>query len=280
MNSELFSSFLSNSLAPLFQDTERKLLNLDSCKVHEVGSVRKAALSHNFDLLIIPPGCTKYLQPLDLTVNRSFKAMSRKHWVEDQWTEYKDIEINKFCKQACKAWDAVKRSVMINGFKEMCRFLDISPSIIGINCVNSPSTSSNLQSRPSIAGLNKSLLTDITVTPTLPKANQTRQEKTYEKASKALNLYQNGSSIEEIRVIFGLKSIATVYRYLSKAKKPTEAGKRIGRPLKYTDEEVAFIKEKSDEMTQQELARVFNIAFPTRSICQQVISCIIARLKS
>jgi hypothetical protein len=47
---------------------------MDSAPGHKTKEVKEACQRNSIDICMIPGGCTKYLQPLDLTVNRSFKA--------------------------------------------------------------------------------------------------------------------------------------------------------------------------------------------------------------
>jgi hypothetical protein len=48
------------------------MLIMDSFTGHKTTEVKDACKRH--DICMIPGGCTKYLQPLDLTVNRSYKC--------------------------------------------------------------------------------------------------------------------------------------------------------------------------------------------------------------
>ena len=69
-------SYITQYLVPKFGGSEsgNKLLLMDSFTAHKTDKVKDLLKSLNFDLIMIPGGCTKWLQPLDLTVNRSFKA--------------------------------------------------------------------------------------------------------------------------------------------------------------------------------------------------------------
>jgi hypothetical protein len=84
--------WIKNYLVPLFPfPLERKLLILDSATCHLTEEVKETLHSNLFDLLVIPTGCTKYLQPLDLTVNRSFKAKLKGHYVDLLKTMGEDV---------------------------------------------------------------------------------------------------------------------------------------------------------------------------------------------
>lgn len=58
------------------------LLILDSMSAHHLGSVKEECKKMPTMLAVIPGGLIKILQPLDLTMNRSFKNEVRKLWEE------------------------------------------------------------------------------------------------------------------------------------------------------------------------------------------------------
>ena len=64
--------------------TERKraLLILDSFSAHVTNSVKKRLKEINTVPLVIPGGCTSKIQPLDVSLNKPFKAFVRTHWSE------------------------------------------------------------------------------------------------------------------------------------------------------------------------------------------------------
>ena len=53
------------------------MLIMDSHRAHKTAQVKELLRKHKFDLVI-----TKYLQPLDLTVNRSFKCKLKNRYIE------------------------------------------------------------------------------------------------------------------------------------------------------------------------------------------------------
>jgi hypothetical protein len=61
----------------------KTLLILDQVSLHLNEDIRFELSVLNVETLYIPAGCTPFLQPLDITVNRSFKAKLRANW--DTW---------------------------------------------------------------------------------------------------------------------------------------------------------------------------------------------------
>ena len=51
-------------------------------RAHLIETVKSLVRRANTVLTVIPGGSTKILQPLDISVNRSFKAKLRKTWEE------------------------------------------------------------------------------------------------------------------------------------------------------------------------------------------------------
>ena len=74
-----------------------------------------------FDIAVIPGGCTKYLQPLDLTVNRSFKCKLKSMWKPAVSTERVSCQL-RLQRLIGKVKDAVGRvssECIKNGFRTM-----------------------------------------------------------------------------------------------------------------------------------------------------------------
>jgi DDE superfamily endonuclease len=55
------------------------ILILDSCRAHLTENVKREINKYS-KMAVIPAGLTKKLQPLDISVNRSFKSKLRKKW--------------------------------------------------------------------------------------------------------------------------------------------------------------------------------------------------------
>ena len=58
------------------------ILFLDSFKVHLLGSIANAIQDLGVELKIIPPRCTGLVQPIDVEINKPFKANMRKIYTD------------------------------------------------------------------------------------------------------------------------------------------------------------------------------------------------------
>ena len=61
---------------------DNSLLTFDAFSAHKTDDVQKKLLQNKSDLLMIPAGCTSKCQPMDVCINKPFKAILRKCWVE------------------------------------------------------------------------------------------------------------------------------------------------------------------------------------------------------
>ncbi|KYO38034.1 hypothetical protein Y1Q_0019503 [Alligator mississippiensis] len=92
---------------------------------HKHSSVQKQVNKAGVHIAVIPGGLTCELQPLDISVNHSFKWFMRKEW--EKWMTQgvhsftpsgKQLQATytKVCNWIVAAWRAVKPSSIINGF--------------------------------------------------------------------------------------------------------------------------------------------------------------------
>jgi hypothetical protein len=83
--------------------------------------VKDLVESHQFDYWYFPPYTTSLLQPLDLSVMRSFKSMYRLQW--DSWLEKRGGDTtekpskHKVIEWTSKAWNEVSIETVVNGWK-------------------------------------------------------------------------------------------------------------------------------------------------------------------
>eukprot|EP00745_Piridium_sociabile_P004432 TRINITY_DN12639_c0_g2_i1.p1 TRINITY_DN12639_c0_g2~~TRINITY_DN12639_c0_g2_i1.p1 ORF type:complete len:252 (+),score=34.01 TRINITY_DN12639_c0_g2_i1:61-816(+) len=105
----------------------KAMLVLDSMRAHITDPVKEAIRSTNSILAVIPGGTTKYLQPLDISVNRAFKVALRVEW--ETWMTSGDKSFTKtgrmrrasfaeVCQWILTAWGKVKQSTIVNGFRK------------------------------------------------------------------------------------------------------------------------------------------------------------------
>ena len=89
MDEVLMLDWIKNVLRP-FTDRNPSLLVMDSYRAHLTDKVKKELRKANCDLAIIPGGCTSVLQPLDVSINRPYKA-----WMRREFTAYLDTEVQR-----------------------------------------------------------------------------------------------------------------------------------------------------------------------------------------
>lgn len=106
--------------------SEESVLVLDSARCHLTDNV-KAEIQQHSKLAVIPGGLTRFLQPLDISVNKPFKDNLKAHWEEwmsdsrnDQFTlsgRKKRASYETVAEWVRKSFDAVPSSCIINGFR-------------------------------------------------------------------------------------------------------------------------------------------------------------------
>ena len=110
-----------------FFHRKKAILVLDSMRAHITDSVKAAIKKTNSIPAVIPGGTTKYLQPLDISVNRAFKAALRVEW--EAWMTSGEKSFTKtgrmrratfaqVCQWILTAWSGVKKSTITNGFRK------------------------------------------------------------------------------------------------------------------------------------------------------------------
>jgi hypothetical protein len=120
MNSELVSRWLEI----LFPSEGKRLLILDSFRGHLTRKVKDTCDSLNIIRAIIPGGLTSELQPLDRTVNRSFKSHLRELLKREMnliTNHSHGTNISKWNRQlmiqaVSQAWSLVSQQTIMNGF--------------------------------------------------------------------------------------------------------------------------------------------------------------------
>lgn len=110
-----------------FFKSKKALLVMDSMRAHITDMSKNRIINSNTIPAIIPGGMTKILQPLDISVNRSFKSYIRDLW--EQWMINGDHSFTKTDRMrrasylevvnwVDRAWKSVPSNIIISGFKK------------------------------------------------------------------------------------------------------------------------------------------------------------------
>jgi hypothetical protein len=127
-NSSIMSEWIKKTLYNN-DDSVKKLLILDSFKGHLTEQIRQTCQDGGITRAVIPGGLTKYCQPLDLTVNKSFKAKVKQFYrkvglkesKQSSSQSWRSFNLNVFTRAIKHAWSQVDRQTIINGFEKMKR---------------------------------------------------------------------------------------------------------------------------------------------------------------
>ncbi len=101
---------------------------LDGCPGHIDGVIKKMITELRYDIEQLPPSTSGLVQPMDLPVNRSFKAHFSAQWEDFQLSLTENDVTNKGGKYlapqrehkvrwASKAWEKVTKETVRNGFQ-------------------------------------------------------------------------------------------------------------------------------------------------------------------
>lgn len=107
-------------------------------RAHITELTLKRIKAKNCTAAVIPGGMTKMLQPLDISVNRSFKAILRRLWEswmsdgEHSYTATGRMRRASFCEVAKwvrEAWCAVSQATVIAGFRKAGLLASSAPDL-------------------------------------------------------------------------------------------------------------------------------------------------------
>ena len=121
-NSEIMSNWVGMFIPRL---EERQMLICDSFRGHLTEEFSDACRDNNLVRAVIPGGLTKYCQPLDLAVNKSFKAKVKQLYrrvVLEEMTEGQTqtaFKIDLFTRLVRQAWEEVSGDTIRTGFRKM-----------------------------------------------------------------------------------------------------------------------------------------------------------------
>jgi len=99
------------------------ILFLDSFKVHLLGSVANTIQGLEVELKIIPPGCTSLVQPIDVGINKPFKANMRKIYMEWLLGQDADAAIPSASRLNLSSWilesvEGIKKETIVNSWRK------------------------------------------------------------------------------------------------------------------------------------------------------------------
>ncbi|CAB4406558.1 unnamed protein product [Rhizophagus irregularis] len=127
MDSELMNRYIDYLSDEIDNRTRAlKLMVYDSFQGHLEKSVKEKFCDYGFNLAIIPGGLTSLCQPLDVAINKPFKANLRKEW--HLWmtagdagqTAKGNLQHAKFsdvCGWVKYSWDRISNEIIIDSFK-------------------------------------------------------------------------------------------------------------------------------------------------------------------
>ena len=120
MNSELMLRWLSQIYAGA-AESNRDILVLDSFSGHKSASVKACYRERSIKVAVIPGGCTPYLQPLDIAVNRSFKASLKRAWnalMQSRASANQCIDLDQLTRWISEIWRDLSPVIIKNGFRK------------------------------------------------------------------------------------------------------------------------------------------------------------------
>ncbi|CAI5951438.1 unnamed protein product [Closterium sp. NIES-65] len=132
MDESAVQTWLSNEVLPHLnpqrgQNARRAMLVLDSYRGHITQTMLQSYRTHSITLAVIPAGCTSQIQPLDVSINRCFKAAVRARYARWFMREGIHLKTKKGNLQRpphpvvlqwiAEAWDQVPKQIIIDAFR-------------------------------------------------------------------------------------------------------------------------------------------------------------------
>lgn len=124
-NSNIMSQWIKLYMASK-SASAKTILILDSFRGHLTDQIKQTCNDNNVLRAVIPGGLTSRCQPLDLTVNRSFKSQLRHYYRRHGLKETKaasqtisSFNLNVLTQGVRHAWNRVKSETIRNGFSKM-----------------------------------------------------------------------------------------------------------------------------------------------------------------
>ncbi|CAI5972727.1 unnamed protein product [Closterium sp. NIES-65] len=108
------------------QNARRAMLVLDSYRGHITQTMLQSYRTHSITPAVIPAGCTSQIQPLDVSINRCFKAAVRARYARWFMREGIHLKTKKgelrpphpvVLQWIAEAWDQVPKQIIIDAFR-------------------------------------------------------------------------------------------------------------------------------------------------------------------
>jgi transposase-like protein len=127
MTSDLTERWLKSTYLP-FRKSASDILVMDSFSGHISRRVKQFCREKSARIAVIPGGCTAHLQPLDISVNRSFKAGVRAKWKAWLTSKFASLSadanrlnamsLDELTRTLGAVWNKMSPQVIINGFRK------------------------------------------------------------------------------------------------------------------------------------------------------------------
>uniref|UniRef100_A0A915CYY7 DDE-1 domain-containing protein n=1 Tax=Ditylenchus dipsaci TaxID=166011 RepID=A0A915CYY7_9BILA len=105
-----------------------RLLVWDAFRCHISESTKKRLHRQRLHTAVIPGGCTKFIQPADVSWNAPFKAKFQRlynNWIANEdrmeWTANgnpRPPAMNVYLDWICEAWNAIPKEAIVKSFKD------------------------------------------------------------------------------------------------------------------------------------------------------------------
>ncbi|CAI5979560.1 unnamed protein product [Closterium sp. NIES-65] len=132
MDESVVQTWLSKEVLPHLnpqrgQNARRAMLVLDSYRGHITQTMLQSYRTHSITPAVIPAGCTSQIQPLDVSINRCFKAAVRARYARWFMREGIHLKTKKgnlrrpphpvVLQWIAEAWDQVPKQIIIDAFR-------------------------------------------------------------------------------------------------------------------------------------------------------------------
>ena len=108
------------------------MLVMDDASMHKLDVIKKKINDWETSISMIPGGLTRYLQPLDVSINKSFKDELRKKYT-DYWMETKNsnakVSQNDLINWVWEVW--YSKSISSNMIRKSFKAVEITKSLDG-----------------------------------------------------------------------------------------------------------------------------------------------------